>query len=258
MSTASVQDHSNNSADPTSNLHHVHHSPPEVKAESTNAVWIKLQTLDDDLKIFLLHGVEKSSDGVTCLKIYRILVHFNPKTKARPHHLKDKLWDEFTKDVLPLLKNHMTPPPQASMQTDPSSFDDFNPLNRKTTRQQLIDAVRSVNKRISIPATSPRDRLLVLYKAFIDKDLQLGWLTEFIKSPNIVKQERVKDLSMEELRMTLQVHAPHVFIHLGPMNLSVLMNLYIRFVIEEQVSDDLLVKGFHYSLFYKSADSMDS
>ncbi|EGG00105.1 uncharacterized protein MELLADRAFT_93857 [Melampsora larici-populina 98AG31] len=190
----------------------------QSKPELTNAHWLKVQTLDDDLKIvFLVPGVDITSAGVTCLKLYRILIHFNPKSSSRPSHRKDKLWAEFAKDVVPILMPHMLPPPPAPMQTE-TSFSDFNPLSRKTTRPQLISAVRTVNTIIYIPTSCTRDSLLVLYKAFIDKDLPLPWLTEFIKSPNIVKQDRVKDLCMEELRMTLQEHAPHVFIHLPPMN----------------------------------------
>lgn len=209
---------------------------------------MKIQTLDDDLKVFLQPDITKSSKGITSLKLYRILVHFNPNTPSRPSNLKDLLWSKYVTDVAPLLKPHLLPEPAASMETESSSHD-FDPLSRKTTRKQLTDAVHSVNRQFFIPSNSPRDRLLVLYKKFVDKDLSLPWLTNFIKSPKVVKPERVHTLSMEDLRMTLQEQAPHVFIHLAPMSMSVLINIYIKFVCDEPVGDDVLVKGFHYSLF---------
>jgi hypothetical protein len=228
--------------------------PPEdvfkpTLPETTNAEWIKLQTLADDPKIFLNGDTDQSS--VTCLKLYRILAHFNPGTSSRPGDRKDKLWDAFITHVFPILKPHIKPPASAPMETESSSID-FDPLHRKTTRKQLTDAVHTVNPKLTIPSATPRDRLLVLYKVFIDKDLYLPWLTEFISSPKIGRH-KVKSLCMEELRMTLQEHAPHVFIHLGPMNLGVLINLYLKFVIGDHVSNDLIVRGFHYSLFRNKA-----
>lgn len=218
--------------------------------ETTNANWIKVQTLDDELKVFLQPGTNKNTTGITSLKLYRILVHFNPGTKLRPTTLKQILWDTFISDVFPLLKPHMLPPPPAPMDDD-SWKNDFNPLSKKTTRMQLSSAVHSVNPKFGIPGGTPRDRILVVYKALVDKDLFLPWLTEYIRPPKIVSRGRIQQLNMEELRMTLQQHAPHVFIHLGPMTLSVLVNLYIKFVIEDEVAEDVLVRGFHYSLLCK-------
>lgn len=224
--------------------------PQPTFTQTTNADWLKIETLDDELKIFLNGNTDQ--DSVTALKLYRIIVHFHPNTPARPNHQKDKLWDKFISDVFPLIKPHLLPPAPAPMQTESSAFD-FDPLNRKTTRKQLADSVHAVNPKLSVPSSTPRDRLLVLYKVFIDKDLNLPWLTEYLKVPKAVPRQHVQRLCMEELRMILQDQAPHVFIHLGPMTLGVLVNLYIRFVCEEPVSDDLLVRGFHYSLFREKA-----
>lgn len=232
--------------------------PPSIHAfqamppGSSTDDWMKVQTLDDTLKIFLQPNIGK--DDVTSLKLYRILVHFNPKTSSRPGNLKALLWDAYLKEVYPLLKPHLAPEPPAPMESQSSTID-FNPLHRKTTQQHLITAVHLIVPKFVIPSASPRDRLLVLYKAFVDRDLHLPWLTDFIEAPNVVGRDRISQLNMEELRMTLQQQAPHVFIHLSSMSLPVLINLYIKFVIEEPVADDVLVKGFHYSLFEQAESS---
>ncbi|EGF99331.1 uncharacterized protein MELLADRAFT_94676 [Melampsora larici-populina 98AG31] len=235
-----------------SGFHPMNPEPQKMSPETTNEDWLKVQTLNDDLKIFLTPGNEKNTPGITSLKLYRILVHFNPKTKHRPNTLKEILWNAFISDVFPLLKPHMLPSPPAPMESE-FLYNDFNPLSKKTTRKQLTDTIHSVVPKFGIPGSSTRDRILIVYKAFVDKDLKLPWLTEFIKPPNVVSKARVGDLSMEELRMTLQERAPHVFIHSGPMSLGVLINLYIKFVIEDPVAEDLLVRGFHYSLLRKEA-----
>lgn len=196
--------------------------PPQPPAEPTNASWLKVQTLDDDLKdIFWNHNVAKTSRGVTCLNMYRILCHFNAETKHRPYHLKDKLWNGFLKEVSPVIQPYLVSPPPTPMQTE-ANLEDFDPLSRNTTRKDLADSVRQVNPRLYIPTTSPRNWLLVLYKTFIDHDLHLPWLTKYVTSPRVVHQSRIKSLSMEDLRMTLQERAPHVFIHMAALNLSVL------------------------------------
>lgn len=74
-----------------------------------------------------------------------------------------------------------------------------------------------MNPHVIIPRAATSDGFLYLYKEHVDKDLQIPGQTDFIKSPSVVSRAQVKNLLMEELRLTLQDCAPHVFIHSIPM-----------------------------------------
>lgn len=155
-------------------------------------------------------------------------------------------------DVLPLLKLYQSPAPPQPMQTDHKPRKDFNPLSGKVKRQDLIDIILEADSKVIIPKGATNDGLIYLYKEHVDKDLHIPWQTEYIKSPSVVQHPHVKSLLMEKLRLTLQDHAPHVYVHSIPISHTVLVNLYIKFVLEEEVAPGLLVRGFHYSLLRKA------
>ncbi|KAH9818306.1 hypothetical protein DFH28DRAFT_1123430 [Melampsora americana] len=227
--------------------------PPNFTHNTSNNVYFKVQTLDEDLRVILDHDVEAKPDKITNLKMYRILVHFDPKTKSRAHHRKSLLWNAIQSDVLPLVKPYRSPEPAMPMAAERTFERDFNPLSRKTTRNQLITAIKASNPNFVIPTGSTIESLLILYKKFVDKDIKIPSLVDYIKPPKLVPAEHVDGLIMEELRMSLQYHAPHVFIHSSTISFTVLSNLYIKFVLEEEVAEDVLIRGFHYSLFRESA-----
>ncbi|KAH9809866.1 hypothetical protein DFH28DRAFT_933251 [Melampsora americana] len=222
-------------------------SPPD----NCNNVYFKVETLDDKLRaIILQHDAEQNVQEMTTLQMYRILVHFNPATKSRPHHKKSLLTSDLLANVFPLIRPYVLPAPATQpMQTDQSIDHDFDPLSRKITKNQLTAAIRTANPKFTIAPGSRTDSLLLLYKVFVDKDLLIPPLPDYIKPPRSVSPSKIGGLHMEELRMTLQYHCPHVFIYSGPMSLPVLTNLYLKFVCEENVPDDVLVRGYHYALF---------
>ncbi|EGF97216.1 uncharacterized protein MELLADRAFT_87246 [Melampsora larici-populina 98AG31] len=216
--------------------------------DTLNSTYFKIQTLPDNLRHFLEHDFEEKKERYKNIDYYRILVHFNPATESRPTSRKDKLIDAFMKDVFPFLKPYRAPAPPQPMQTDRK---DFNPLSRRVKRQELIDVILETDRKVIIPNGVTNDGLLLLYKQHVDKDLNIPWQVEYIKPPNIVQRPQVKTLLMEELRLTLQDRAPHVYVHSTPMSHAVLVNLYIKFVLDEEVAPGLLVRGFHYSLLRK-------
>lgn len=223
--------------------------PPEAMMNST---YFKVQTLDNDPRQFLNHDYEYNKEVPKCLQYYRILVHFNSETTSRPTHRKDKLIAAFMKDVFPLLRPYRMTAPPAPMQIDQKILKDFNPTSRRVKKQDLVDVILEAKPTAIIPKGTKNDALLYLYKEHVDNDLKLPGQTQFIRPPNVVQRAQVHGLLMEELRLTLQDLAPHVFIHLNPMTHTVLVNLYIKFVIDEEVEPGVLVRGFHHSLLRKA------
>ncbi|EGG08503.1 uncharacterized protein MELLADRAFT_84682 [Melampsora larici-populina 98AG31] len=223
---------------------------PDLSEQSgTNAVYFKVQSLSDDLRGFLCHDYKEKKQSFKNLDYYRIfIVHFDPGTTARPTNRKDKLIERFEAKVLPLIKTYQFPAPPIPMQTDQPSRKDFNPLARRTKRADLVHAILQAKPKTVIPTSARGDGLLYLYKEHVDPDLVIPGYTKFIKPPNVVRRAEVNTLFMEDLRLTLQDQAPHVFVHSIPMTHPVLVNLYIKFVLEEEVEPGLLVCGFHYSL----------
>ncbi|EGG07282.1 uncharacterized protein MELLADRAFT_85644 [Melampsora larici-populina 98AG31] len=227
--------------------------PPQKLGETLNATYFKIQTLPDNLHSFLDHDYEAKQKTYKSIDYYRILAHFDPATLSRPNHKKDKLIAAFTKHVLPLIKPYQQPPPPLPMQTDKPTRTDFNPLSKRAKRDDLMGVIWDADSSVVIPKAATSNGLLYLYREHVDKDLQIPGDTPFIKPPNVVRRAEVKSLLMEELRLTLQDRAPHVFIHSTPMSHPVLVNLYIKFVLDEEVQPGLLVRGFHYSLLRKEA-----
>ncbi|EGF97648.1 uncharacterized protein MELLADRAFT_114177 [Melampsora larici-populina 98AG31] len=143
--------------------------PPKLStSDNSNNVYFKIETLDDKLRtIILQHDAEQKLQEITCLQMYQILVHFNPATKSRPYHKKALLTNNFLANVLPLVRPYALPAPTTQpMQTKQSIDNDFDPLSRKTTKQQLTSAIRNANPKFTIAPGSRTDSLLILYKAF--------------------------------------------------------------------------------------------
>lgn len=228
-------------------------SNPFQKNEVSNETWYKLQSMPSSMRVFLEHNFEEKWQDVKCLEYYRILIHFNPETKSRPHHKKSLLYKAFKDDVAPILQPYKIPAPPAPMQTDNPIRKDFNPLSRRVKREQLVTAILDARPSTAIASDADIGSLLYLYRAHVDKDLQIPGDTEYVRSPNVVTREMVKDLLKEELRMSLQDRAPHVFIHARAMTHPNLVNLYIKFVLDEEVESGVLVRGFHYSLLRNKA-----
>ncbi|EGF97888.1 uncharacterized protein MELLADRAFT_84180 [Melampsora larici-populina 98AG31] len=227
--------------------------PLQNPTETLNATYFKIQALPDNLHSFLDHDYEEKKESYKNIDYYRILSHFNPSTLSRPNHRKDKLIADFIKHVLPLIKPYQLPPPPLPMQTEQSTRKDFNPLSKRAKREDLMGVIWDSDSSVVIPKAATSNGLLYLYKEHVDKDLQIPGDTPFIRPPNVVRRAEVKSLLMEELRLTLQDQAPHVFIHSIPMSHTVLVNLYIKFVLDETVQPGLLVRGFHYSLLREKA-----
>ncbi|KAH9810713.1 hypothetical protein DFH28DRAFT_1085482 [Melampsora americana] len=231
------------STSPTSTFQPASYPP---KMEPINAMWLKVQTLDNDLRVFLEHNVEDLKLKIQNIKTYRIIMHFNPASKSRVMHNKDKLWAVFLSDVLPHLRPYLLSPPPVS--TDSRVPRDFNPLGRKTTRKQLRDAILEAKPDFSIPSNTTIENLLVLYKTFIDKDLKID-IPEFIEPPKLVSPSEIDGLYLDEMRMSLQYHCPHIYIHSAGLTTEILSCLYISEILDEPIPKGKLVRGFHYSLF---------
>lgn len=226
------------------------HDPMATVKHVSTVAWSLVQSLPGDLHLFLEADLEANYSKITKLQYYRILLHFDPATKSRMSHNKDVLTAAFQKHVLPLLVPFMKPRPSTPMETDqdPKSQLDFNPLGRKTTRKMLMEAIKRKAPHVPIPPAARRDGLVLLYQAHVDKDLVIPGQTEFIKKPHYLKPNAVADEDMEDLRLSLQCHAPNVFIHSAPMTHQVLVDCYLHFLLEEPINPGALIRGFHYSI----------
>lgn len=222
------------------------HFPPEV----ANPMWLKVTSLPPTLRTCLVHDFHdiNKHQSVKAAELWRILDHFDPQTKARPTHKKSKLRALFNKDVLPHIQPFILPPPPPAMDTDRPARPDFNPLGRTVKREQLREAIIDANPDANIPKSARIDSLQILYKAHVDPGLNIPGYSEYITSPRIVPVEQVQELTMEELRLTLQDHSPKVFVHSTAMTKDVLRDLYIKFVIQDPIPEGKLIAGFHYSL----------
>ncbi|EGG12200.1 uncharacterized protein MELLADRAFT_89342 [Melampsora larici-populina 98AG31] len=222
--------------------------------ETSNENWYKIQSMmtNSDMRVFLQHDFESKWESIKCYEYYRIILYFNPATKSRPNHKKSLLYKAFKDEVYPILKPHVLPVPPTPMDTEQKVRKDFNPLSRRVRKDQLVTAVLDSRPVTTIPKNSDIGSLLYLYREHVDKDLKIPGDSEFVRPPNVVHRDNVKELLMEELRMSLQEHAPHVFIHSTPMSHTVLVNLYIKFVLDEPVEPGMVVRGFHYSLLRKT------
>ncbi|EGG10124.1 uncharacterized protein MELLADRAFT_94493 [Melampsora larici-populina 98AG31] len=232
-----------------------HESSIKVSGELSNKIYYKIQSMTSDMRVFLQHDFESKWELIKCYDYYRILLHFHPATKSRPNHKKLLLYNAFKDKVYPILKPYMLPPPPIPMQTESAARRDFNPLSRRVKKEQLSTVILDSRPITVIPAGADIRGLLYLYREHVDKDLNIPGDSEFIRTPSVVPRDLVKDLVMEELRMTLQERAPHVFIHSVPMSHTVLANLYIMFVLGEPVEPESLIE-WHRVYVHKSADTI--
>lgn len=228
-----------------------HYPSPESHApQSINHTMLALvQGLTPDLQFFLEPNHKKQLKSITKIQIYRVLLHFNPQTASQYAHPKSQLYKAFENELLPHLKAFQLPPAPASMQVDETLISkDFNPLGRRTTRKMLYDTIIKKTPGCDIPSSSRLDGLRLLYQAHVDPNLIIPGQTATVRKPRVVSTNKLDDMDMEDLRLALQSHAPRVFVHSTPMSHKVLRNLYIKFVLEEEVPPLLLVRGFHYSI----------
>lgn len=229
------------------------HQPTPVDIPSLHSVDHTMANLvsglSSDLRVFLEPDHEKKYEKIQKLSIYRILLHFNPRTTSRYTHTKKVLYAAFKSELLPRLKPFQLPPAPTSMEVDDSAASkDFNPLGRKTTRKMLHDAILQKNKNAEIPSTARLDGLRILYQAHVDPHLVIPGQSKTIRMPRIISDQEVDETDMEDLRLALQSHAPQIFVHTIPMTHRVLRNLYLQFILDEDVPSPILVRGFHYSI----------
>lgn len=224
-----------------------------------NPIYTKVQSLSKEDQIFLTHDFQKVMNKPTKLQYYNVIRLFNPQTKSKPGDLKEELPNTFMTEVRPLLKPYLFPPPTLSMDTNQQP--DFDPLGRKTTRTQLVNAILHKNPNATIPTAANIDDVLILYKNYVDPQLALRVNDRFIKRPRVVSIEQLKKESMEDIVLALRYYSPKVFVRSLAMNKDTLMDLYIRFVRDEEPRAPL-IRGFHYTIIELSAsdigDSTDS
>ncbi|EGG00612.1 uncharacterized protein MELLADRAFT_93098 [Melampsora larici-populina 98AG31] len=212
-------------------------------------LWPKIQTLPETLHVFLRSDFDSIASKTTNLDYHRVLYHFDPKTKSRPSHTKAKLKKDFDDNLKPLLLPFAIDPPKPdadASETSPPDID-FDPLHRRTTRAMLSQAILSRRPGYSIASDARIDQILILYKAFVDPDLLLPVNREFIHKPKCLTADKARQKTIEYLRFALQCHAPHIFVHSVSLTHPLLLDLYIKFVIEDPVPDGRLVCGYHYS-----------
>ncbi|EGG07412.1 uncharacterized protein MELLADRAFT_105982 [Melampsora larici-populina 98AG31] len=245
-------------APPTSPLamsgtHHLKRPPLK------DPIYAKVKGLSENQRLFLVHNFDKVSHKPTKLQYYDFIRLFNPKTKSRPSDKKESLKAAYIKEVRPLLKSQILPPVSTTMETNTKDVD-FDPLGRKTTKKMLIDAIEKKDPYAMIPTGATIDDVLVLYKHYVDPQLNLPVKTRFNKRPRTIPMSRLKGESMEDILLALRYAAPCVFVRLLSMNKSTLMDLYIKFVHDKTPSSTLIL-GFHYTILDLSAsdfpDSMD-
>lgn len=213
----------------------------------THPLWPKVQALPQDLHVFLQSDFDPMALGIKNLNYYRVLVHFNPGTSSRPTHTKPKLTKDFMTNLRPLLEPFLmrTSVPTPSETLKPNI--DFDPLGRHTTRAMLCDTIHSRCPGVTVRQDARINQVLVLYKAHVDPDLVLPVRKEFSCKPKILAPEKADNRTIEFLRFSLQCHAPYIFIHSAGLVNAVLVDLYIKFVCDEDVPKGRVILGYHYS-----------
>ncbi|KAH9809556.1 hypothetical protein DFH28DRAFT_1086204 [Melampsora americana] len=237
------------------NTQHPPIPPPLAPGSFIDPLMSKLQSVPSDLHEFVFQELnDKAIKKITKPELYRILFHFDPLTKSRPSHSKDALIAAYKRDVMPLVKPHIVvSPPKApsgdDMDTDGPNDLDFDPLSSKTTCQMLRDAIEKKKPGVDIPKTACHEGLLHLYKAYIHTDLVVPTNSRWTRKPRVLKGDRVKRETVEDLCLALQVYAPHVFVHSVAMTHAIMISLYRFFVSEEpEKLSYILVEGFHYTI----------
>ncbi|EGG09632.1 uncharacterized protein MELLADRAFT_95819 [Melampsora larici-populina 98AG31] len=159
-------------------------------------------------------------------------------------------------DLRPLLEPFLirtSVPPSDTLKPDI----DFDPLSRHTTRAMLCDAIHSRCPGVTIRQDARVDQVLVLYKAHVDPDLVLPFSKEFSCKPKTLAAGKAHKKTIEFLRFSLQCHAPYIFVHSVGLVHPVLVDLYIKFVCEEDVPEGRVISGYHYSQVSDLMPSVD-
>lgn len=174
--------------------------------ETSNKHWYKIQSMmtNSSMRVFLKHNLESTWESIKCYEYYRVILYFNPTTKSSPNHKKSLLYKAFKDEVYPILKPHVLPVPPTPMDTEQKVGKDFNPLSPRVKKDQLVTAVLDSRPATTIPRNADIGSLLYLYREHVDKDLKIPGSSEFVRPPNVVPRDLVKDLLMEELLMSLQ------------------------------------------------------
>ncbi|EGG07836.1 uncharacterized protein MELLADRAFT_62305 [Melampsora larici-populina 98AG31] len=138
----------------------------------SSTIWYLIQTLPEELRVFLEPGYEDMYNKILKLQFYRILLHFDPATKSCMSHLKANLHAALRKDILPRILPFLLPQAPIPMDTNDSKATlDANPLGRKTTRKLLSKVIKHKAPNVPIPGAARRDGLLLLYQAHINPGL---------------------------------------------------------------------------------------
>lgn len=211
----------------------------------------KVQAFSTDQQLFLAHDFESVSEKPKKLDYYNIIYLFNPNTKSRPGHTKDLLKKAFLDEVRPLLLTFLLPPSPEAMQTD-STEPDFDPLDRKTTQGMLSKPISIKAPKFNLPASATIDDTSIAYKYFVDPQLPLKPNDRFVKRPQTVPINRLKGETIEDILLALRYLAPNVFVRSLAMNKPCLVDIYTKFVHEEEPSTPL-IPGFHYTIWEISA-----
>lgn len=230
---------------------------PRPKLVSDGYIVDMVQTIPGDLRICLDHDFQLKRSQLTQLQLYCLLFHFNPKISGQPTHKIDSLFDKFISDVQPLISSFISPPPpppEVLMQTDSNDDDkDFDPRGRKITHAMLAGVITKRDPKFNISTSARTEQLLWLYKDVVDPQLPLAKNTKFSYIPRVLKGQRIKEISIEELRHALQVYAPHIFVHTVGLTKSTLVNMYLKFIAEEPLPENhRLVLGYHYAIIPKA------
>ncbi|EGF97269.1 uncharacterized protein MELLADRAFT_114467 [Melampsora larici-populina 98AG31] len=215
--------------------------PPHARTSRADDIrshplWSQVQSLNDKLRgAFLAHDYEIQKPKIKKDQIYRILLHFDPNTEHRVTHRKDKLINAFETELLPRLGPFIQAPPPQPMETDV----DFDPLT--ATQRALREAIHRRKPALTIPEGVNPHGLRLLYKEYVDNDLVVPAAKEFSTKPRGVTAANIKTKTIEQLRFILQSKNPEVFIHLTPLTRSVCVDIYTRFVLEEEVAPGRLI-----------------
>ncbi|EGF98795.1 uncharacterized protein MELLADRAFT_95437 [Melampsora larici-populina 98AG31] len=160
----------------------------------------KVQTLPNELKPFLCHDWKKNRKyNLTKLKYYSILYHFNTATTARPNIKKELLENQFKTKLLPQLQPFCTPPPSNDEMDTDDDQEDFDPLHRSTTIAMLVNTIHSINPTVNVSSVALKDKVLVLYKHYVNPDLPFHQNSSYTAIPRTVKSKFVSKLSTQAI-----------------------------------------------------------
>ncbi|EGG07283.1 uncharacterized protein MELLADRAFT_105781 [Melampsora larici-populina 98AG31] len=202
--------------------------PPSASRQTPKAPDSSIDNNETDNESHpFLSEIKKKS--IKKIEFYRILLHFNPATKARVTGLKALLVAEFEKDLLPRLLPFISAAPPTPTDTEE---DDFDPMASTTTRCMLKEVLQRRAPSVNIPSIAKIDGLRRLYKEHINPDLKLPEVTEFTKAPRALKEKALKGHTIEHLRFALQCKNPEVFIHTAGLDRPVCLASYIKFICE--------------------------